>query len=659
MNKQFTRIFPVWGLLALGMDHVHATPVPIPVSRTIVSAASAWGTAADAWAGYTGAVNIWVPVAVKGGWTLSFRSPALGQQAPAASFWNATANYDAATQTMTLHSPSWGGDVAANSVINIGFNGSGVLSPGFALDNCVFNGQPCVATVMSASDSQTTLAGLQTGNAAKPPPPANGGGTASGGTTTGGGTGTTPPAGNTVSAQVEILFTVNSSWQGGYGANVTVKNLSAQPLPAGGGWQARIRFPDLATAKDVFQSGPWSLRVAFAPDGTVTLSPLSWTPAIAPGSAVSSGFNGGTLANLKKAASLDASVTVVYGSSAGTGGSTPGPAPSPTPTPPPNTPPLPTGALTGNFLFSPYKDVGTSMNWNTNVISTTVGGSLRPLLTAMPSRVPAVTWAFATGECGRENWAGIAPDALAAANVQAFANASRNYVISTGGAAGTFTCSTAAGMRTFINRYASKNLVAVDFDIEAGQSAADIDSLVRQLAAVQGEFPNLRFSFTIATLGSSNGGALASPYGDLSVTGYNVIQSLGKYPLNNYTINLMVMDYGSPGAGVCVVASGRCDMGQTAIQAAINLNTRFGVPFGRMELTPMIGVNDVSDELFSLPNTDRMVAWALSNRLAGLHFWSIDRDTPCNQTSASSTCSSVASVPAWGWTNQFLLDLAL
>jgi len=70
----------------------------------------------------------------------------------------------------------------------------------------------------------------------------------------------------------------------------------------------------------------------------------------------------------------------------------------------------------------------------------------------------------------------------------------------------------------------------------------------------------------------------------------------------------MVMDYASANAGVCVVVSGRCDMGQTAIQAAKSLHTKFGAPCSSIELTTMIGVNDVSDELFSLADTDTMIA---------------------------------------------------
>ena len=321
---------------------------------------------------------------------------------------------------------------------------------------------------------------------------------------------------------------------------------------------------------------------------------------------------------------------------------------------------LPTGSVTGGFLFSPYKDVGISMNWNTYVLSTSVTGTLTPLLKALPARVPAVTWAFATGECGSETWAGIAPAKLAAANVPAFVKADRDYVVSTGGAAGSFTCGSPEGMRTFINRYASRNLVGIDFDIESGQSAAAIDSLVRQLQAVQPDYPDLRFSFTIATLGSSNGAAASAPYGDLNVTGYNVLQALKQHPIDQYTINLMVMDYGPPSAAVCVLGTnGRCNMGRTAIQAAKNLKARFGIPNARMELTPMIGVNDVNDELFSRADATTMVRWALANGLAGVHFWSVDRDTPCGQAYASPVCSSVPSVPAWGWTRRFLRDLKL
>jgi len=100
-------------------------------------------------------------------------------------------------------------------------------------------------------------------------------------------------------------------------------------------------------------------------------------------------------------------------------------------------------------------------------------------------------------------------------------------------------------------------------------------------------------------------------------------------------------------------------MGQSAIQAVTKLQHSYGIPAARIELTPMIGVNDVSSETFSLTDVDTIVSYAVGNRLAGLHFWSLDRDTPCpgGGGTASSTCNSVAGTAPLQSTNRFLGDL--
>ena len=168
----------------------------------------------------------------------------------------------------------------------------------------------------------------------------------------------------------------------------------------------------------------------------------------------------------------------------------------------------------------------------------------------------------------------------------------------------------------------------------------------------QSLYPNLRFSFTLATLGASDGS-----YGGVNSLGDMVVRAIKASSLTNYTINLMVMDYGGPSAGVCVVSGGVCDMGQSAIQAVTNLQHTYGIPASKIELTPMIGVNDVSSENFSVANADAITSYAVSNGLAGLHFWSLDRDNPCNQTTASPTCNSVPSSTNLQFTKRFLSDL--
>jgi len=332
---------------------------------------------------------------------------------------------------------------------------------------------------------------------------------------------------------------------------------------------------------------------------------------------------------------------------------TPTPPPPPPPTPPPPTPTPPSPPPSGSVTYGPYKDITVSMNWNTNVISTAVTGTLSPVLSVKPAKLKMITWAFATGACGSETWGGLAPAAVASANIQNFVNAGTKYIISTGGAAGSFTCASDANFETFVNRYASSSLAGIDFDIEAGQSAADIDNLVTRVKNSQSKHPGLRWSFTLATLGGNS----AQSLGSMGVTVMNSIKSHG---LTGYIINLMAMDYGSAIASNCTLnASGKCDMGKSAIQSAVNLHNYWGVPYSQIEITPMIGGNDATDETFSIADVTTLSNWVKANGVSGIHFWSLDRDKDCAPGYASATCNSYGTAGTWGFTNAFISALGL
>ncbi len=322
-----------------------------------------------------------------------------------------------------------------------------------------------------------------------------------------------------------------------------------------------------------------------------------------------------------------------------------------TPPPPPGT-----GA---NLLFSPYKDATINLNWNTNTMQTAAAtGTPIPLVGSgslyanYVKNLSAVTLAFATGECGSENWGGIPGATFASANISQLSSAGLPYVISTGGAAGSFTCSSTSGMASFLSRYYTSQMLGVDFDIEAGQTQTQINNLIAAAVYGQSLHPSLRFSFTLATLAASDGS-----YGGLNATGDMVVKAIKASALTNYTINLMVMDYGTAGPSICVVVNGQCDMAQSAIQAAKNLQHTYGIPLGKIELTPMIGMNDNTSEVFTVANADTVVSYAVSTGLAGLHFWSLDRDTPCSSSWASPTCNSVPSTSPLQYTKRFLSDL--
>jgi chitinase len=295
------------------------------------------------------------------------------------------------------------------------------------------------------------------------------------------------------------------------------------------------------------------------------------------------------------------------------------------------------------FVYSPYKDLAMWRDSVSHVITAAHDGKPQPFIRdGKPAFGPgALTWAFATGECGDETWSGQRAQDVADANVRAFASAGVSYIISTGGQGGVFTCSSEAGMERFVARYASAKLIGFDFDIEATQTPAQVQSLLARIRAAQLHHPTLRFSFTIATLAASDGSL-----GSLNAQGETILRVIADSRLRDYAINLMTMDFGPATTANCVVRNGACDMGRSAIQAARNVAAKYGVPLSQIELTAMIGVNDVALNVFTLDDARLLAESAQSMGLAGLHFWSLDRDTPCPEpvTGAVATCSTLQQV---------------
>lgn len=153
----------------------------------------------------------------------------------------------------------------------------------------------------------------------------------------------------------------------------------------------------------------------------------------------------------------------------------------------------------------------------------------------------------------------------------------------------------------------------------------------------------LSCSFTLPVVPS---GFQAGGVGDITV---KAIQQAG---LTNYYINLMVMDYYGSG---CPYSS--CNMGTAAVQAATSVNTVDKVPYSKMELTPMIGKND-DPTSFTLADVDTLTNFAKANGVAGIHWWSFDRDTPCpDSTTDLALCNGGTSPSTWAFTNKFIANL--
>src|SRR5205823_6461424 len=175
-----------------------------------------------------------------------------------------------------------------------------------------------------------------------------------------------------------------------------------------------------------------------------------------------------------------------------------------------------------------------------------------------------------------------------------------DVTISFGGAAGqeaALTAMTAANLQaeyqSVIDRY---HVHSLDFDIE-GAAVADQRSLTlrdQALVGLKAANPGLNVSFTLPVL----------PTG-LTADGLNVLASAKHDGLNVDLVNIMTMDYGAS------VDNGG-QMGVDAINATIATEKQIaslGLP-SKIGITPMIGVNDVASEVFTLADAQALVNYA-------------------------------------------------
>jgi hypothetical protein len=224
--------------------------------------------------------------------------------------------------------------------------------------------------------------------------------------------------------------------------------------------------------------------------------------------------------------------------------------------------------------------------------------------------------------------------------INALRQSGGDVIISFGGAANselatvcTDTAQLVAAYRSVINTYKAKYL---DFDIEG---AALLNTAANQrralaIAQLQQQTPSLKVWFTLPV----------APSG-LTPAGLQLLQQTLQAGVNLRGINIMAMDYGD-----AVAPNPAGKMGFYAIQAAKSLYTQIrplypslsiAAVWNKIGVTPMIGINDVSSEIFTLSNAQELATFAQNKKLGLLSFWSANRDMPCPNNVPQLTCSGV------------------
>jgi cellulose binding protein with CBM2 domain len=459
------------------------------------------------------------------------------------------------------------------------------------------------------------------------------------------------------SAPLAASYQAGAGWGSGYDGQYTITNAGTIAVT---GWTLAFTLPGGTSVSSLWDG-------SYTDDGgQVTVKNDSWDATIQPGATVTVGFvtessgtagqPAGCTINGAPCQGTTASTATASASPSGSAGAastapaTPAPTNSASATPsgpvssapsaPASSPPNPTAGAPsdGAAGFAPYVD--TSLYPPFSLVSTAQATGVKQFNLAF-------VVAAGSGGC-TPAWGGVtAIDAdPVAAQIGALRAIGGDVRISFGGQAGSelaVTCTSAAQLQAAYQQVISAyDVNKVDFDIE-GAAVDNTAANARRdqaLAALQASDPGLQVSFTLPVLPS---GLTAD--GDAVLTG--AVQAGVKVS----AVNVMAMDYGD---GAAPNPSGQ--MGTFAIDAATATDAQVASALGisadaawaKVAVTPMIGVNDTSDEIFTVANAQQLAAFAASKHLAWLSMWSAARDTECPggaQGFAQPTCSSIVQTP--------------
>ncbi|MEW1630094.1 cellulose binding domain-containing protein [Streptomyces sp. NPDC089173] len=452
--------------------------------------------------------------------------------------------------------------------------------------------------------------------------------------------------GTAQAAAVGAAYTRTSDWTSGYTGQYVVTNETDKALTD---WTLQFDLP-AGTKIGSLWNGEHTVE-----GHRVTVKPASWDKELAPGKSVTVGFVTSATGTAGDPASC-----LINDATCSAGG--PAPTPSGRPTNTPTTAPTPTSSAA-----SPTASASPSASASTPTPAPTATGrpgdggetgsrfapyidtSLYPaydlLDTATRTGVKEFHLAFITsgGGCA-PLWAGVTGlgDDQVARQIGALRSEGGDVRVSFGGAAGAelaLNCASSADLAAAYGKVIDVyKLTKVDFDIE-GAALPDAAANTRRaqaIAQLQKTYPDLDVAFTLPVM----------PEG-LTQPGVDLLADARKNGVRVDAVNIMAMDYGPAYSD---------DMGAYAIQAATATQAQIKGVLGLSEaaawqavaVTPMIGVNDVVTEIFTVEDATQVVEFAQEKGIGRLAMWSGTRDKACPggpKPAADATCSSIQQEP--------------
>jgi hypothetical protein len=448
--------------------------------------------------------------------------------------------------------------------------------------------------------------------------------------------------GTAQAAGIGAAYTRTSDWSTGYTAQYVVTNNSGA---AKADWTLEFDLPAGSKLGSL-----WNAESSVGGQH-VTVTPPAWDKdGLAAGESVTVGF-------VVNGTADPAGCLIDDAACSGDGGATPEPSgrPTGTATPAPTASATPTATATPTPTATPTATVSPSPSGTPGSGTPTsaafapyVDTSLYPafdlLAAATATGVKDYNLAFVTdgGGC-TPKWGGVtdlASDGVAA-QIGALRARGGDVRVSFGGAAGSelgTTCASADALAAAYGKVVDAyRLTKVDFDVEGGAlpNTAANTRRAQAIATLQRQHPGLDVSFTLPVM----------PEG-LTQDGVSLLADAKANGVRITTVNIMAMDYGPAYSG---------DMGTYAEQAATATQAQVKSVLGLSDsaawktvaVTPMIGVNDVVSEIFTVQDATQLAAFAEAKGLGWLSMWSATRDKQCPspKNTADATCSSITQAP--------------
>ena len=199
-------------------------------------------------------------------------------------------------------------------------------------------------------------------------------------------------------------------------------------------------------------------------------------------------------------------------------------------------------------------------------------------------------------------------------------------------------CRTPRALAKVYGKVASTyGITSLDFDLEGpGLARSALARRAKALRILQRARPGLKISLTLPV--TTHG---------LLPNAMRAVRAALAAGVRLDSVNIMTMDFGDEDA-----PDGN-RMGEYSIAAAQATHDQLaGLRHGldswkALALTPMIGVNDIVNEVFTLADASALAGFASANGVGQLHYWVFNRDRACPEPSLESQndCSGVLQEP--------------